>query len=189
MSESVWFEEIDKAFIKLLSSVIKIDGKPVKVVIRKPDDDFTTEDYPLISIYNLFDRFSRERYSPESVVVSRYKEANKLVLEDSALPYDLFYQIDFWATLQSDMNEMTRQWKAFSKFWFNLDVLDKSGIPRSCFVLSRNDFNKSDLMRDGKRLFHSFGTYKVQVEIDENNREVAPMVTQTPTIEINPIGE
>lgn len=181
MSESVWLEQIDEAFIKLLRSVIQIDGKPVKVVIRKPDDDFTTEDYPLISIYNLFDRFSKERYHPEAVVVSRYAEAHSLVMEETALPFDLFYQIDFWATLQSDMNEMTRQWKAYSKFWFNLDVLDMSGIPRSCFVLSRNDFNKSDLLKDGKRLFHSFGTYKVQVEIDENVNTTMPMVTSVGT--------
>lgn len=185
MSESVWFEQVDTAFVELLSKVIQIDGKPVKVVIRKPDEDFNEEDYPLVSIYNLYDRFSRDRYSPEPIVVYRNKEEGKAILDNSALPYDLFYQIDFWATLQSDMNSMTKQWKAFSKFWFNLDVTDESGTPRSCFVLSRNDFNKSDLMQNGKRLFHSFGTYKVQVEIDEVAQNVVPMVTHTPKIYVN----
>lgn len=185
MSESVWFEQVDIAFKKLLQRVIQIDGKPVKVVIRKPDEDFNTEDYPLVSIYNLYDRFSKIRYSSEPIVVSKNKEANSLVLEDSALPFDLFYQIDFWATLQTDMNSMTRQWKAFSKSWFNLDVSDMSDIARSCFVLSRNDFNKSDLMQNGRRLFHSFSTYKVQVELDEKVHNVVPMVTYTPDVKVN----
>lgn len=179
MSESVWFEQVDIALVNLLSNLIRIDGKPVKVVIRKPDDDFTTEDYPLISVYNLYDRFSVSRYSPEPVVVSKDEKSNSLLVEESALPYDLFYQIDFWANLQSDMNSMTRQWKSYSKMWFNLDVTDESGNPRSCFVLSQNDFNKSDLLSGGKRLFHSFGTYKIQVELDDNVQSKLPMITNT----------
>lgn len=185
MSDSVWFEQVDIALMRLLGKVIQIDGKPVKVVIRKPDEDFIEEDYPLVSIYNLYDRFSKNRYSPEPVVVSHNEGDNSLILEESALPYDLFYQIDFWSTLQSDMNSMTKQWKKFSKFWFNLDVFDESGKPRSCFVLSRNDFNKADLMKSGKRLFHSFGTYKVQVELDGNVRTKAPMLTNTPEVKAN----
>ena len=184
MSASVWFEQVDSALVKLLRTVIQIDGKPVKVVIRKPDEDFSEEDYPIVSIYNLYDRFSKGRYSSEPVVISRNEGEHSLVLEESALPYDLFYQIDFWATLQSDRNSMVKQWKAFSKFWFNLNVIDESGTPRSCFVLSRNDFNRADLMKDGKRLFHSFGTYRVQVEIDENVRTEVPMLTHTPEVQV-----
>lgn len=181
MSESVWFEQVDSALMKLLRTVIQIDGKPVKVVIRKPDEDFNTEEYPVVSLYNLYDRFSKSRYSPEPVVVSRNFYNNSAVLEESALPYDLFYQIDFWATLQTDMNTMLKQWKSFAPFWFNLDVLDESGNPRSCFVISRNDFNKSDLMKEGKRLFHSFGTYKVQVELDERKQETVSIATGVET--------
>ena len=187
MSESIWFEQVDTALLKLIRKVIQIDGKPVKAVIRKPDDDFSTEDYPLVSVYNLYDRFSRIRYNSEPVVVSRDEQANTLISEESALPYDLYYQIDFWSTLQSDMNSMTKQWKAFSNHWFNLDVLDESGTPRSCFVLSSNDFNKADLLSKGNRLFHSFGTYKVQVELDENVQSSVPMITANPEIQVKEI--
>ena len=176
MSESVWFEQVDSALMELLRTVIQIDGKPVKVVIRKPDEDFNAEEYPVVSLYNLYDRFSRERYSPEPVMVSRNFDSNFAVLEESALPYDLSYQIDFWASLQSDMNSMLKQWKSFAPFWFNLDVLDESGNLRSCFVISRNDFRKADLLKEGKRLFHSFGTYKVQVELDSCKQEIIPIV-------------
>lgn len=184
-SESVWFEQVDTAFLTLLRNIIRIDGQPVKVVVRRPDEDFDEEDYPLVSIYNLSDKFSKVRYSPEPVVVSRDESTHTLIQEESALPYDLLYQIDFWATLQSDMNIMTKQWKSYSKSWFNLDVSDESGNARSCFVLSANDFKKSDLLQNGKRLFHSFGTYKVQVEIDEKVQSNVPMVTETPEINVD----
>lgn len=184
MSESIWFEEVDTAFISLLKSIIKIEGKTVKVKVRKPDEDFNEEDYPLITIYNVSDKFSRNRYNPESVVVHRDNNNNTAIVEESALPYDLLYQIDFWSTLQSDMNLMTKLWKSYSNFWFNLQAVDQSGTERSCFVLSQNDFSKSDLMSNGKRLFHSFGTYKVQVELDENVQRVVPMVVQKPDIDI-----
>lgn len=184
MSESIWYEEVDTALVDLLQETIHIDGKPVKVLVLKPDDDFDDEDYPLITIYNLFDRFSVERYNPEPVVVSQSVSKRTAILEDSALPYDLFYQIDFWATLQSDMNEMTKQWKAYASRWFNLSVIDKLGTSRSCFVLSRNDFGKSDLVKKGKRLFHCFGTYKIQVELDENVQTVAPMVVSTTDVSV-----
>lgn len=187
MSETIWFEQVDSALMKLLRTVIQIDGKPVKVVIRKPDEDFNEEDYPVVSLYNLYDRFSKGRYSPEPIVVSKNVNSSYAVLEESALPYDLFYQIDFWANLQSDMNSMLKQWKSFASFWFNLDVLDESGNLRSCFVISQNDFNKADLMKQGRRLFHSFGTYKVQVELDSNISKLLPIVTQViPNVRTEP---
>lgn len=184
-SESVWFEQVDTALKAKIQSVVHIGDNPVKVIIRKPDDDFNDEEYPVVSIYNLYDRFSRIRYDPEPRIVYCETEDNTLIMEKSALPYDLFYQIDFWATLQSDMNSMTKQWKAFADFWFNLSVQDESGNPRSCFVLSRNDFNKSDLMQNGRRLFHSFGTYRVSVELDEKVQYTVPMVTHTPIANVH----
>lgn len=185
MSETVWFEQVDTALINFIQKNIIIDGKPVKAKVRKPDEDFDIEDYPLVSVYNLYDRFSKHRYNPEGEVVQRDVEDNILIFEESALPYDLYYQIDFWTILQSDMNEISKQWKAKTKFWFNLDVLDESGNPRSCFVLMRNDVAKSDLMQKGRRVFHSFATYKVQVEIDEKVYTTQPMVTKTVEVVVN----
>ena len=178
MNESVWFEQVDIALVRLLKHTIQVDGKPVKVVVRKPDEDFNEEDYPLVSITNLFDTFATHRYSPEPVVVSREEEFNQLVTEESALPHDLHYQIDFWSTLQTDINSMTKQWKTFAKRWFNLSVFDESGTERSCFVLLKNDFRRADLVKEGKRLFHGFESLKIQVELDDRVKTTVPMVTQ-----------
>ena len=36
-------------------------------------------------------------------------------------------------------------------------------------------------MKEGKRLFHSFGTYKVQVELDERKQETVSIATDVET--------
>lgn len=172
--KSVWLEQVDTALINFIRSKVKINGKPVKVVVRKPEDDFYSEEYPVISIYCLYDRFSRERYEPQDVVVGM--STDTLVLEKSAMPYDLSYQIDFWANYQSDMNSLLKQWKALG-FWFNLPVRDVSGEERSCFVRSKGDFNKSDIFQAEKRLFHSFETYLIWTEIDGGEQEEVPKIT------------
>ena len=45
--KSVWLEQVDTALINFIRSKVKINGKPVKVVVRKPEDDFYSEEYPV----------------------------------------------------------------------------------------------------------------------------------------------
>lgn len=179
--KSVWLEQIDSALIRFIRKHIKFNGNPVKVIVRKPEDDFYSEEYPVVSIYCLYDHFSRERYEPQDVVVGETEE--NLILEKSALPYDLSYQIDFWSAYQSDMNYMLKQWKTLG-FWFNLTVEDVSGNERSCFVRSKGDFNKSDIFQAEKRLFHCSETFQIWTELDEGTQEEVPKIVQT-TVHFN----
>lgn len=182
-SESVWFEQVDRAFKEHIESIVKLlnssgEYVSVPVIIRKPDEDFKVEQYPLISIYNLYSTRDKIRYFPDFLVVSRDEDNHKLTLEKSAIPYSLFYQIDFWSTLQSQMNDMTRLWLGYHPDRnFNLKVEDMSGNERSSLVLLYEDLKKSDLMESTSRIFHSFITYRVWVEIDEKITEDKPMVT------------
>lgn len=181
MSESVWKEEVDTGLINYIRSIVSLrkDGiiYQVPVVVRKPDEDFKEEQYPLISIYNLYDTFSTVRYSPERVRIS-YNETNKnAILEDSAIPYDLSYQIDFWAKLQSEMNEMTRLWLANNPKYFNLPVKDASGNNRSCLALQKGSVKKEDILKGQERTFHSIITYRISVSLDENIKTIVPIVT------------
>ena len=50
MSETIWFEQVDTAFIDFIRSGIYINDFPVKCKVRKPDEDFKKEEYPFISI-------------------------------------------------------------------------------------------------------------------------------------------
>lgn len=185
-SESVWFEQVDTALINYIKGIVKLPNSngvltPVPVKIRKPDEDFKIEEYPCITLYNLYSVRDEERYFPDTVVVERDVDNHKLIEEKSAIPYSLFYQIDFWSRQQSQMNDMTRMWLGHHPDkCFNLLVKDLSGNNRDSFVLMTDDLKKSDFLTDTKRTFHSVLTYKVWVEIDERIRTEGYLITEIP---------
>lgn len=185
-SESVWFEQVDTALINYIKGIVKLPNSngvltPVPVKIRKPDEDFKIEEYPCITLYNLYSVRDEERYFPDTVVVERDFDNHKLIEEKSAIPYSLFYQIDFWSRQQSQMNDMTRMWLGHHPDkCFNLPVKDLSGNNRDSFVLMTDDLKKSDFLTDTKRTFHSVLTYKVWVEIDERIRTEGYLITEIP---------
>lgn len=182
-SESVWFEQVDSALISYIKGIVKLPDAngiltPVPVKIRKPDEDFKIEEYPCITLYNLYSVRDEVRYFPDKVVVERDYERSKLIEERGAIPYSLFYQLDFWSRLQSQMNDMTRMWLGYHPDkCFNLPVKDLAGKDRSSFVLMTDDLRKSDFLTETKRTFHSVLTYRVWVEIDERIRSERDMVT------------
>lgn len=185
-SESVWFEQVDTALIKHIQESVRLLNAskvltPVPVKVRKPDEDFKIEEYPCITIYNLYSMRDEVRYCPDDVVVSRDTTKNTLIKEKPAIPYSLYYQIDFWARKQSQMNDMTRLWLGHHPDrCFNLPVKDISGNDRSCFVLMTDDLKKSDFLSGIQRTFHSMLTYRVWVEIDERIQSESPMVSTMP---------
>jgi len=183
-SESVWFEEVNTSLVSYIKSIVKLPNSSgvlvsVPVEIRKPDKDFRIEHYPCISVYNLYSRKDDVRFFSGNVVVSQNEEEKTLVVERGAIPYSLTYQIDFWTTLQTDMDEMTRLWfGAHPDKDFNLSVLDKSGKSRRCYVLQRdNNLVKSDYVEGIKRIFQSSATYVFSVELDEKIQKEVPMIT------------
>lgn len=182
-SESVWFEQVDIALVDYISAVVKLPNNKgvltsVPVTIRKPDEDFKVEVYPCITLYNLYSNRNDLRYNPERQVVKRDSFNPTLVVEDSAIPYDLTYQIDFWAKKQSEMNEMTRLWLSHNPDkYINLPVKDVSGNQRNSFMLQTEGIKKSDFISGDKRLFHSFLTYRIWVELDERVDITTPMIT------------
>lgn len=188
-SESVWFEQVDTALINYIKGIVKLPNSngvltPVPVKIRKPDEDFKIEEYPCITLYNLYSVRDEERYFPDTVVVERDFDNHRLIEEKSAIPYSLFYQIDFWSRQQSQMNDMTRMWLGHHPDkCFNLPVKDLSGNNRDSFVLMTDDLKKSDFLTDTKRTFHSVLTYKVWVEIDERIRTEGYLITEIPESE------
>lgn len=188
-SESVWFEQVDTALIKYIQGIVKLPNSqgvltPVPVKIRKPDEDFKVETYPCITLYNLYSIRDDVRYFPDTVVVERNIETNKLIEEKSAIPYSLYYQFDFWSRLQSQMNDMTRMWLGHHPDKdFNLPVKDVSGNDRSSYVFMTDDLKKSDFLTGTDRTFHSMLTYRVWVELDERTQTEKAMVTTIPQLD------
>lgn len=180
MSETVWIEQVDTALKSFISGGISIDNSPARVVVRKPDEDFKREYYPLISIYNLFNRHDTTRRFFGSVPKSKDLVNNTVTMEQACIPYNLFYQIDFWSMKQSQMNSMTLQWVLLTNGAkdFNLPVIDTGGTTRSSYCLCKDDFKKSDLITGAERIFHSFITYRIYVEVDENVQKIESLATK-----------
>lgn len=182
MSSTVWVEQVDTALVSYLKSNLTLGSVPLQVIIRKPDEDFKKEDYPIVSIYNLYSKGDDARRFYGSVPILVDKVHRTVTMEKACLPYNLFYQIDFWTMQMSHMVSLMSQWVSLTDGGkdFNLPVVDTGGTSRSCYCLRKEDFKKSDLIDGDKRIFHSFITYRIYAEIDENVRDDESLV-QTPT--------
>lgn len=175
MSANVWFEEVDTALIQEIQNSIKhkdnngIEVPIQNIIVRKPEEDFKIEVFPCVSIYNTSYNFDAFRYNPFPKQLEKDIVNKTVELEDSAVPFNLEYQIDFWAKYQTDINDMTRTWFLKHFRQFNLDVVDDGGTKRSCNCLRKGNITKSDLIQNKERLFHSIIKYSIWVELDNEN--------------------
>lgn len=197
MSESVWFEQVDTALLEKIRGIVRLKDVydaliPVPVIVRKPDEDFKIETFPSVSIYNLYSYFDKDRITgydgPQKISIDKY--APSITLEKAALPYNLYYQVDFWAQHYSDMNQMTKLWASYVGRDFNLGVLDESGKPRSSYALMTSPgFVKSDVLNGSVRVLHTAITYRIYVEVDENIRITEPVILTTHNIVTNNVDK
>lgn len=178
MNGTVWLEQINRGLVDFIKQQLNV---PVRV--RKADEDFKKEDYPMCTIYNLSVGKRQEvRYFPDKVLVSRNTTTGKGLLERSAVPYSLSYQIDLWSVLQSDMDTMSRIWEFEIGRHFNLPVIDSGGVLRYANAMQSGDgIRKTDKLSGGSRVFDFAMTYNIWAEIDEentNNREEVNLVQE-----------
>ena len=187
MSANVWFEEVNTGLLLEIQNTVKIkdiNGFPISLkgealVVRKPEEDFKVETYPCVSIYNLSYKHDPTRYNPSPVVVETDTTTNTVTLEESAVPFNLMYQIDFWAKYQTDMDSMTKTWLKKHFRQFNLTVVDDGGVKRTCNCIMKGDVVKSDLVLNGERLYHSIIKLLIWVELDDEIRYNKPIAGTT----------
>ena len=186
MSANVWFEEVNIGLLEEIKNTVRVKNskgvlkalKDEALLIRKPEEDFKLEVFPCVSIYNLSYKHDPARYNPSPVIIEEDEKNKVAVMEDSAVPFNLDYQIDFWAKYQEDMDCMTRTWLSKHFRQFNLKVVDDGGVERTCNCLIQGSVAKSDLVLNGERLFHSIIKYQIWVELDDETRYNKPMVIQ-----------
>lgn len=171
MAGSVWLKEVDTALLNWIPTIVKYydeeeELKSSPVMVRNPEGEYVIESFPSVSIFNYDQRFSDIRYDREEVLVSVNELTGVGTVEKSALPYDLFYQIDFWAKYQEDINEMTRRWLANVPSRTVLEVKDTGNTTRYC-NMELVDFANADFVRGEERIFHRAYSYRLWVELDE----------------------
>lgn len=185
MSASVWFEEVCTGLIQELKKSVRYNNTNGELVtlddkslmVRKPEEDFKFEKFPCVSVYIVDYKHDPLRYAPEPVVVARDVNNNIATLEETAIPFNLTCQIDFWSRYQVDMDVMTRTWLMKHFREFDLPVVDSGGTERTCDCFTQGSIVKSDLVLNKERLFHSIIKYQIWVEIDEEMCYNTSMVT------------
>lgn len=175
MSANVWSEEVERGLKQeILNTVFYLTDTGIKapltedmVFVRDPEEDLREEQIPCVTITPLYNRFDARRYNPNPVIMSRNDEENLLTMQDSAVPFNLFYQIDFWSRYKEDINLMTSTWLRKHFRQFNLKVVDDGGTERSSNAIVNESLRESDFLKNQKRLFHSIISYVIWVELDD----------------------
>ena len=184
MSANVWYPEIDTAFVKFIKEAIQFQSDsgesiPVSVIVRKPDKDYVIDTYPCVSCYPMDSQYDLDRQDNTLTFVSKDIEAKEIVLEKSAIPFKLMYQVDFYALSQTDLHYMTAQWLSHvGGRDFNLPVVDSGGVERTAFALQMGDLVRADFLSNTSRTFHAVLTYRVYAEVDYNVRVTKPLITE-----------
>ena len=175
MNQSVWYEQIDTALIQFISNKVKLNGVPVHVFVRKPEEEFTEVTFPCISLYNLTTERHQSYHDFTRTSLSR-NSGGELVFIDNPILFQHVYQTDFWARYQTQMNEMTYTWLSEVGRDFAFNAKTVSGVSIQIYAMEELGFRKSDLIRDKDRLFHSIATYKIQADIDTQATALAPEI-------------
>lgn len=186
MSESIWNSEIEEGLKKFFNSfLLNSDGSPIKVKVRKPDDDFMEEKYPVIYLQSLQQSLNTVRYDPTRVKeISRDEATHTVIKEEAPIAMDCIYQVDFYTLYQREINSILQKFLANTNGgrYFNLAVKDQSGNDWDLLALRRDKTNvvrRTDYFDERTRLFHAAFAFKVQTQLNENIRREGYYVTAT----------
>lgn len=188
--QSVWYEQIDTALVKFLSSNLKVIDNDTTIsvpsFVRKAEEDFKVETYPSTSVYCLFSSFDFERYRNETIVDHK-NSAGKCLVYHPMLPFKFQYQIDFWTKFQIHKNQLIAQWLNLHRFGtrINLPVTDASGVVRDTHMALVGGITHQDEVSGTQRTFRTIFTYNIWAELDNNYEEFSSIInTVQPNVSI-----
>lgn len=168
-NRSVWIEQFDSALLSFLKTKIKIKNKEISFSITKPEESLKERPYPSVSVtLTGGPTMDVERYGQGPVRTLLDKENLVGNWEEPAMPFKVFYRIDFWAKLQTHLNEMTKCWYIANKDprIFLLPTVDAGGEERitTCFIKNATPLNE---INGTERIFRLAINLEGWIEIDE----------------------
>lgn len=194
MNATVWNEQIYAGFLNLLSQVkvrnAQSELEPVaNITVGLPDKELNEDTLPAITIQNydvqraivnqMGKRPTYENYDTEKGTVEYTPQPKK---------FWLYYQIDFWAEYQEDIDNMMLTWEAVSPDKGGaLSVLNFDGeeVTVSCSQIGITALNGTDTRG---RLLRRTISYRVSAINDMVEPEVHKYI-QSVDIEAKPLSE
>lgn len=180
--KSIWYEECDKGWLDLIPSVITCEyeqGKftPIYTSIHLPEQDLDDfHKFPRCTVQCIREDFAYSRYDTGLGTMISHS-GNSATFKRSSVPYFLVYQLNFYAQFKSDIDRITRQWRAFCGRAFSLPVTLATGDTHKCNVDLLSTRNNDAVEREVRRYIRSY-TYRVWVDLDGETYK-ANIVTNT----------
>ena len=181
MDNSIWYEECDKGWLDLIPSIITCEYKenefsPIHTTIHLSEQDL--EDfhiYPRCSVQSIDEEYSKNRAESHANSIILSQNGTRAIAQSSSQPYYLYYQLNFFADFKSDIDRISKLWRAFSGRAFNLPIILPDGTSHKCAVDLVRFRNQDDIEREVRRYIRSY-IYRVWVDLEGKIQE-ADIVT------------
>lgn len=168
---SVWKDEINRALMVYTQKAVVLDrnGSPYKVPVqmRKPDETLKLEMHILVLLGIILWTCQTPTRTDNVEYTYVNKETKEAINYYLPIPFDMYYQIDFWGKTWTDVDNMSKKWLqslppySRGKF-FNLPVRNSIGNLTSVLCIQKDILRRRDTLTQGDKGIHSTITYSIQ---------------------------
>lgn len=172
-NSTIWNEQICTGFLEALQQNVKVRGRsgtlePVQnVVVMKPEIGFDKDLLPAITIRNYDVRRAVVNQMGKLPTYENYNTENGTVeYTKQPLKFWLYYQIDFWAEYQEDIDNMLISWISVMPDKggaLKVRNFDNEEVTTPCSLITMTALDGTDT---DKRLFRRCLSYRVSALID-----------------------
>ena len=168
----IWVREINSALLNhirtLMSNLVDYHGNEFtpKVIMRRPNTDITTEQYPVVTVSSL-------QYGEDilhSDVNSLNIQRQGLFVDKGAVnpTYRFSYQIDFWCETPLHMDSMTLAWASeHPRKHSTLTVVDSLGKEEQvCRFTQKSSRSMDSVDSKGMNIYRNVLIYDILVTVD-----------------------
>jgi len=186
---SIWVKEVDTALQALIATTVKAVGSTgaliaVPALVELPEGDFVTAQYPCVTIQHLSSEFRKDKAYWEKIATTVDETTGMITMASPAMPYELTYQIDFWALYREDIASMLRTWLSVIYPFSSLAVLDTDGVAGTVQMCIEGSINSLDEGQSDERVFRRSVIYRIDAFLDEEATEEAPYFKQLELVDV-----